>query len=104
MAVTTLKPLIQVKCLTKKMAEQIQFCQYDHKPESVQMQIYSGVKDGSIVPVGWCFSGNLEGHGRGSAVKFWLVKHNNQLYWWVPPTSGEVHDKYNAMLEQLFVA
>ena len=88
------KSLIQVKCLTSKMAKQIQVMSQYNRPVDWKrlMNAFQGLKKTDEkqpnLPIGWTLGKNL-GDNVPQLSKMWLVEFENNLWWVVAPYGGE---------------
>ena len=78
--------LIQVRALSAKMANQIQFA--DFRSEE-HRKILNGLRDGEISPLGWIAPGVVKVHGASTISRLWLVQCGGQLYLINPPYGGD---------------
>lgn len=95
--IVTQKPLLTVKVLTKKLADQIQYVEFDWKEGALHRRIWTALHDKDAAVYGWRV------RNESSKLRFWLVKFEGQLFWYCPPDSGPVFDLHSPKLEQLFV-
>jgi hypothetical protein len=96
------KDLIKVLTINKSMVKQIEMVPCDLKPGSLHQEISKRLAENDTQPVGWIPNSAMYDDGP-SRLKFWLVKHKAQWFWYLPPDSGPIFDLHNPGLEQLFV-
>lgn len=79
--------LIKVKCLTSKMAKQIQVMSQYNRPVDLK-RLINAFQKGEVKPIGWTLGVNL-GQFVPQGSKMWLVEFENDLWWVVALYGGE---------------
>jgi hypothetical protein len=84
-------PIVKVKTLSKKMAEQIRIVYPDSEVKEVHetaMRLLLGIENRRIFPIGWV---NWKLIGGDMNIVVWLVEFGNQFYWLERPAEGSAH-------------